>query len=240
MMPAEATMNKNAFAAMACGAFLVCNTALAQTDAAAGDGAAAPDPVVAALTAGEQQTKAVQQALIAAGFDPGPADGDWGPASWTALKDWRTARQDLVLTQPQTRAYSHLVSVAPPEAGVMLPFVNGQHMVVPAAGETRPFQWDTQANAWKAPKDFKLGDNSQGWVMLKTASNPNFILVFDGARMSPEGQILLGRPLGSRRLFATLTSKDGKTLGRVGCRIGEAALISDVVVPCGYNVAASW
>jgi len=230
--------HKPIVALLACFAMIAWTDAQAQSEVAVEETATAVDPVVAALTTrGEMQTKAVQQALAAAGFNPGPADGDWGAASWNALKKWRAAHADLQLAKEAFRSLSHLTDVAPPASGVRPTFVNGQHMVVPAQGETRPFQWDTKTNAWKAPKDYGFSSSSQGWVSLQIGAEQDLILVFDGASFSPDGQILLGKPLGSRRLEATLSSKDGKLLGRAACRIGEAALISDVVVPCGFAVS---
>ncbi len=227
--------HRHLVALFACCALIAGTGAQAQPAEAVAE--SATDPVFAALTArGEQQPKAVQQALASAGFNPGPVDGDWGAASWTALKQWRAAHADLQLPKEATISLSRLADVAPPASGVPQTLVDGQHMVMPGEGETRPFQWDTQTNAWKAPKDYRFSGSSQGWVKLRIGADTDLILVFDGASLSPEGQILLGHAVGSRRLVATLSSRDGKSLGRASCRIGEAALISDVVVPCGFAV----
>lgn len=224
-------------AMVTCTAAMAWTNALADQEATAGENVAAVDPVIAALMTDENsRVKAMQQALAAAGYSPGPADGDWGAASWNALKQWRATQSDLQLSRENAFALNRLMNIAPPEAGVAQVLVNGQHLVQPAAGETRPFQWDAKTNAWKAPKDYAFNSQSQGWVQLKVGAEQDLLLVFDGAHLSAEGQLLLGEPLGSRRLEATLVTRDGKLLGRTNCRIGEAALISDVVVPCGFAV----
>lgn len=228
-------------ALIACAAAMAWISVRAGQEATASESVASVDPVIAALMVDEDsRVKAMQQALAAAGYNPGPADGDWGAASWNALKQWRAAQTNLQLSRENGFALGRLMNVAPPEAGVSQVLVDGQHLVQPAAGETRPFQWDTKTNAWKAPKDYAFSSQSQGWVQLKVGGDQDLLLVFNGAHLSSDGQLLLGKPLGSRRLVATLSSKDGKPLGRAGCRIGEAALISDVVVPCGFAVTLPW
>lgn len=80
---------------------------------------------------------------------------------------WRESNAAIELPKDVARAYHRLVGIVPPADNTRQALVYGQHMVLPGPGESRPFRWDAETNAFQAPKDYTFDGNSQSWVRLK-------------------------------------------------------------------------
>lgn len=66
-----------------------------------------PPPMTDALRVADVER--LQRALAEAGFDPGPADGIWGPASRRALSDWERSRGQVADGFPDPLAIADLL-----------------------------------------------------------------------------------------------------------------------------------
>ena len=189
----------------------------------AGGGDLACDGRGEAVALDSEERRRIQEALAGAGFDPGPADGEFGPRTRRAIEGWQQANGHAATGKLTSGQVEALLADAPPKPfGPNWSIVENQPCQVWNSGipeKLEPFTWSGPCVDGKASGEGHLtasgiGASHQGGMADGKRHGHGTTTYASGNRY--EGEYRDGKPHG----YGTVTYADGDVVQgqwRTGC-----------------------